>query len=175
MGLAMTYGIVKQNGGFVDVQSVEGLGTTLKLYLPRHAGPIPVAMAEEDNAPLGRGHETILFVEDEASILRVGKMVLESLGYQVLTAAKPSEALRVAEEYDSKLDLLITDVVMPEMNGQELSQRLLAQHPDLRVVFISGYTANLIAPHGVLESGAHFVQKPFTRKALADMVRVALG
>jgi CheY-like chemotaxis protein len=175
LGLATIYGIVTQNGGFVQVQSAPGEGATFTLYLPRTTQTNSQAPFSEPEAPLRRGNETILFVEDEDTILRVGQRLLENLGYRVLAAAKPGDALRLAEEHAGQVQLLLTDVIMPEMNGQELAQRLLALQPDLRVVFISGYTANIIAPHGVLPDGAHFVQKPFTTRTLADMVRKALS
>jgi PAS domain S-box-containing protein len=174
LGLATVYGIVKQNNGFVEVESELGHGTTFKLYLPRHrvtTGPLrPDAMAR----PASRGHETILLVEDEAAILRLTRRMLEAAGYTVLTAGTPGDAIRLAEAYRGEVHLLITDVVMPEMNGRDLAKNLLATHPGMKRLFMSGYTADVIASHGVLDEGVHFIQKPFARQDLATKVRGAL-
>jgi len=176
LGLATVYGIVRQNDGLVNVYSEVGKGTTFRIYLPRcleqghettHAKPVEV--------PPARGHETILLVEDELSILSMGKRTLEKLGYRVLSATSPGEALRVAETHPDGLDLLMTDVVMPEMNGRELAQRIRDLHPEIKLLFMSGYTADVIAHHGVLKEGVHFIQKPFSVAALAHKLRETLA
>ena len=118
--------------------------------------------------------EIVLLVEDEPRIIKMSKMMLEKLGYQVLTAETPTRALDLAAEHAGKIHLLMTDVVMPEMNGRVLAQKLRALYPDLKVLYMSGYTANVIAHHGVLDAGVHFIQKPFSMKSLAARVREAL-
>jgi two-component system, cell cycle sensor histidine kinase and response regulator CckA len=174
LGLATVYGIVKQNEGFINVYSEPGKGTTFRIYLPRHAGEIDSDQKiNVEEIPLGRG-EQVLVVEDEVSILKLAERVLSDLGYRVLLANSPVEALQLAEAHPMDISLLITDVVMPEMNGRELTRRLQARFPELRYLFMSGYTANVIAHHGVLEKGVHFIQKPFSRKELALKVRTAL-
>lgn len=174
LGLATVYGIVKQNKGFINVYSEPGEGTTFKIYLPRHMGDTEQSRASAPaDIPEGRG-ETILLVEDESAIRKMGRMMLEKLGYHVLLAAGPAEALRLAETNANRIDLLITDVVMPEMNGRDLSDQMQARSQGLRVLFMSDYTANAIAHHGVLDQGVNFIQKPFSKKDLAVKVRKAL-
>jgi len=174
LGMATVYGIVKQNDGFINVYSEPGKGTTFKIYLPCYAtNTVPLPVEGPAQAAKG-GTETILLVEDEPMILDLCKTLLEMLGYTVLTARTPSEAIHLVEEHAGQIHLLITDVVMPEMNGLELAKRLFSLYPDLRSLFMSGYTANVIAHRGVLEEGMHFMQKPFTKDDLAAKVRDAL-
>ena len=174
LGLATVYGIIKQNRGFIIVNSEPGHGTAFKIYLPRHAESVGPCQVEGPAQPAGRGHEMILLVEDEPAVLQFGKRALESLGYTVLVASTPGEAIGLAELHAGKLHLLITDVVMPEMNGRDLAKRLLLLYPNLKRLFMSGYTADVIAHHGVLDEGVQFLQKPFTVAALEDKVREAL-
>ena len=174
LGLATVYGIVKQNEGFINVYSEPGKGTTFKIYLPRFAGDAVEPMAASPaETPMGRG-ETVLLVEDEAAILNVGRTMLERLGYTVLTAGTPGEALRQVEAHAAEIQLLITDVVMPEMNGRDLAKLIRDIKPGLKCLFTSGYTADVIAHHGVLDKGVNFLQKPFSMKDLASKVREAL-
>ncbi|MFW5639958.1 MAG: response regulator [Thermodesulfobacteriota bacterium] len=174
LGLATIYGIVKQNYGFINAYSEPDQGTTFKIYLPRHTGKIDRGAAENGpNANRG-GPETILLVEDEPSILNLAKKVLERLGYRVLAAPTPGEAIRIAENFSEEIHLLMTDVIMPEMNGLDLADRLESCYPDLKRLFMSGYTANVIAHHGVLEKGIDFIQKPFSRSEVAAKVREVL-
>lgn len=174
LGLATVYGIVKQNKGFINVYSEPGQGTTFKIYLPRHGlGPEPEREETVNHAAMGS--ETILVVEDEPLILEIATTMLESLGYTVLAASGPADAIRLAREHGGAIQLVMTDVVMPEMNGRLLANHLRAQFPGLRCLFMSGYTANVIAHHGVLDEGVHFIQKPFTLHALAAKIRVALA
>ncbi|MFO7685212.1 MAG: ATP-binding protein, partial [Desulfobacterales bacterium] len=174
LGLPTIYGIVKQNNGFINVYSELGRGTTVKLYLPRYLGRAFMGSQAIAPEPVRQGRETVLLVEDEPSILDLGKLMLEKLGYRVLAAATPGEALAMAETHCGEIDLLMTDVVMPEMNGRDLARRLLSLYPNLNRLFMSGYTANVIAHHGVLDEGVHFIQKPFSFKDLADKVREVL-
>jgi two-component system sensor histidine kinase EvgS len=174
LGLATVYGIVKQNEGFINVYSEPGKGTTIKIYLPRFAGDTKdTETAATAEVPPGKG-ETILLVEDEAVILKLGKRMLEQLGYRVLAANSPEIALELANNHSGKIDLLITDVVMPGMNGRDLALQLQSIQSELRVLFMSGYTANVIAHHGVLDDGIRFMQKPFSQHTLAVSVREAL-
>jgi CheY-like chemotaxis protein len=175
LGLSSVYGVVKQNGGFVNVYSEPGKGTTFEIYLPRFDAEDAAMQVEVQPEPLQGGTETVLMVEDEAPILETGKAMLERLGYKVLAADTPDEAIRLAGEGQGAIHLLFTDVVMPGMNGKELEGRIKAIHPSLKCLYMSGYTANAIAHHGVLDEGVHFIHKPFTMKELAARVREALG
>ena len=174
LGLATVYGIVKQNGGFINVYSEPGQGTTFKLYLPRHESAAEQIDKKGPVASDVRGDEVILLVEDEPAILRMTKMMIERLGYAVLAAQTPGDAIALAREHAGEIHLLVTDVVMPEMNGRDLASKLLACYPNLKSLFMSGYTANVIAHHGVLEEGVQFIQKPFAKQELAKKVREVL-
>jgi PAS domain S-box-containing protein len=176
LGLASVYGAVKQSSGFIYVDSEPGRGTTVTVLLPRYLGKEESARGETDRArPLQRGSETILLVEDEKAVLHLIKRILEEQGFRVLAAGTPSEAIRLAKEPGGEIHLLITDVVMPEMNGRDLAAKLLAFHPRLKCIFMSGYTSDILAPHGVLEAGVHFLSKPFAWKELSAKVREALA
>ena len=174
LGLATVYGIVKQNDGHIDVSSEVGTGTTFAIYLPRHADPGELARAGERRSQVPCGDETILLVEDQPGILRATTRLLEGLGYTVLGATSPKDAVRQAQECARPIHLLLTDVIMPEMNGRDLAKHLTANQPGLRVVFMSGFTANVIAADGVLRDGVHFLQKPFSKSDLGFKVREAL-
>lgn len=175
LGLATVYGIVKQNNGFINVYSEEEKGSTFKIYLPRHAAEGVKELEEEGSSiPVVGGNETILVVEDEPHILGMTKMMLKHLGYEVLSFSSPSEAILLSQKHVGKIDLLLTDVVMPEMNGRELARRLLQMFPHLKTLYMSGYTGNVIADHGVLDEGINFIQKPYTIKVLADQLRKVL-
>ena len=174
LGLATVYGIVRQNGGCIEVDSRPDRGAVFRIYLPRHDGSLPPGTMAGAAEPVAGGTETILLVEDEPLILEMATAMLTPLGYTVLPAATPATALRLAREHAGTIDLLLTDVVMPEMNGRELAARLVEIRPGLRRLFMSGYTADVIASRGVLEEGVEFVQKPFTRKRLVARIRQVL-
>lgn len=174
LGLATVYGIVKQNNGFINVYSEPTHGTTFRIYLPRQEGEAHVIQLE-DNLPLPIGNgEIILVVEDEASILTLNRAMIEQLNYTVLTALTPREALQLAREYGQAIDLLVTDVIMPEMNGRDLARAIAECCPQAKTLFMSGYTANVIAHRGELEPDVHFIAKPFSTGELACAIRAAL-
>ena len=175
LGLSTVYGIVKQNDGFIYVASEPWKGTTFKIYLPQfkaETAQVPSGVAA-GKRPTGK--ETLLLVEDDEAILNLSKMMLEELGYKVLAAPTPRLAIHLVEDHPGDIDLLITDVVMPEMNGRELAEKLSAIRPDLKCLYMSGYTADLIAHHGILDKGVNFIQKPFGRDSFAARVRQVLG
>jgi PAS domain S-box-containing protein len=172
LGLSTVYGIVKQNGGFINVYSEPGFGTTFRIYLPRTLEE--AAAVAEPVAAVRRGSETILVVEDEEAILGLARRSLASLGYRVLAAGNAAEAQKLAEENKGSIDLLITDVVMPEMNGKELAERISTITPGIKCLFMSGYTAEVIAHRGVIDEGVNFLPKPFSLKTLGSKVREVL-
>jgi len=174
LGLATIYGIVKQNNGFIDVNSKPGQGSTFKIYLPRLVAHEEFDKAVPEKKAAAGGTETILLVEDDPSILRMTRMMLEQKGYSVLTAATPSEAIKLAKTHAEKIHLLMTDVVMPEMNGRDLAGEITALYPDIRRLFMSGYTADVIAHQGILDDGVTFIQKPFSMTDMTKKVREVL-
>ncbi|MBN1867919.1 PAS domain S-box protein [Candidatus Sumerlaeota bacterium] len=173
LGLATVYGIVKQNSGLIDVYSEPRKGTTFRVYLPRIEKEAEAVGEEEENL-VASGDEIILLVEDDEMVRRMTAKMLETLGYTVLVAESPDEALRLAEKPEVAIDLLVTDVIMPGMKGTDLRDRIHAVRPGLKVLFMSGYTSNVIVLQGVLEEGVHFVQKPFNLRGLGHEVREAI-
>jgi PAS domain S-box-containing protein len=173
LGLAMVYGIVKQAGGYVGVFSKVGHGTTFKIYLPRIDEPETEAEVEAPMPP--RGWETILLVEDEASLRSIAREILEEHGYRVIDASGPDEAIEIAHRLPDTIHLLVTDVVMPRMNGRVLAESLVAARPTLRVLYMSGYTDDIIAHRGVLESGTQLLEKPFSARTLLARVTTILA
>lgn len=174
LGLATAYGIVKQSNGFIDARSALGKGTVFTIYLPRHVGKAVPARLDGATGTVEPGRETILLVEDEAPLLEVTQRMLEMRGYKVLTASTPGQAIQLAREHAGTIDLLITDVVMPEMNGRDLTKNILSLYPETKRLFMSGYTADVIAHQGVLDKGVFFIQKPFSAQDLAATVRKVL-
>ncbi len=170
LGLPSVYGAVKQNNGFIKVYSEPMQGTTFKIYLPQNHTDKAIHTDKEEAKQTVSGSGTILLVEDEPDILRMVKIMLERIGYVVIPALTPGEAIHQAYEHNGEIDLLMTDVVMPEMNGRDLAKNLLSIYPDIKRLFMSGYTANVIAHHGVLDQGVSFIQKPFSSKDLATKV-----
>lgn len=173
LGLSTIYGIIKQNNGYITVSSDPGQDTIFTIYLPRikaHEDIKDIAVIEKPVL----GSETILLVEDELSILKLGAMILNKSGYTVLDANSPEKAIDIASKHESPIHLLITDVVMPQMNGKLLFEKISIIKPGIKVLFMSGYTADIISNHGVIENGLHFLQKPFSTKTLAATVRKIL-
>jgi len=174
LGLSTVYGIVKQNEGFINVYSEPGTGTTFRIYLPRHTDEAAAAKREAETAvPRGSG-ETVMVIEDEPALLALTEMMLEKLGYRVIAAYKPSEAIKLVNTYEDEIHLLITDVVMPEINCRALAEQLQSCKPNMQVLYMSGYTSDVIAHRGILTDGTHFLQKPFSLKELAVEVRKIL-
>jgi CheY-like chemotaxis protein len=174
LGLATVYGIVKQSGGFLTVHSEPGHGTAFKIYLPAVTGAAPTGKSSQGTRLLARGNETILLVEDEDVVRTMIRVVLQDAGYVVLEASRGDVALRLAEEHVGPVHLLLTDVVMPQMGGRQLVERLAPLRPGLKVLYLSGYTDDAVVRHGVLQAEVAFLQKPFTMAALTNKVRQVL-
>jgi two-component system cell cycle sensor histidine kinase/response regulator CckA len=175
LGLSIVYSIVNQLGGHIWVYTEEGKGTTFKIYLPRAYERMQFPRETRPSlTELPRGQERLLVVEDEPGVLEVAAEALRLQGYTVLTAQSPAEALQLAQSYPEPIHLLVTDVVMPVMSGRELAEYLMRLHPQMRVLYVSGYTENTIVHHGVLETGVHFLPKPYTPAQLIQKVREAL-
>jgi two-component system, cell cycle sensor histidine kinase and response regulator CckA len=174
LGLSMVYGIVKQSGGNIWVYSEPGKGTTFEIYLPRVVEPAENYKRAAIAAHLPKATETVLLVEDAEVVRNVGREILETGGYRVIDAANGRDALLTCEQSTEPIHLLLTDVVMPEMSGHELANQLVSLYPNMRVLYMSGYTEAEIVHHGVLNDGINFIEKPFTPDALALKVRQVL-
>lgn len=176
LGLSTVYGIIRQNNGYINVYSEPGHGSTFRIYLPRHHGADEaIETVTMPESPFVEGRGTILLVEDEPMLMELSRQMIEALGYTVISAGTPGEALILAERHGDKLDLLITDVVMPECNGRELAEKLSNMIPGLKVLYMSGYTANVIVHHGILEDSINFIQKPYSAREMAERIRAALA
>lgn len=174
LGLATVYGIVKQNSGFINVYSEPGKGTTFRIYLPRQQQTAETETIHPvESLPSTQG-ETVLVVEDEEALLTLTVRMLENMHYQVLSATDPQEGIAQARQHSGEIALLITDMVMPGMNGRQLAEQLQQEYPTLKVLYMSGYTANVIAHQGILEEGVHFLPKPFSEQDLAQKIRETL-
>ncbi len=174
LGLATVYGIVKQNNGYIDVYSEVGVGTAFKIYWPRVISESEKVVKTQPEKRVMKGNETILLVEDEKTLLKMTSNMLQLYGYQVLATSVPGDAVQLAREYKGKIHLLLTDIIMPEMNGSDLALQIKAIKKDIKQLFMSGYTANVIAQHGVLEKGVNFIQKPFKTEDLVIKIREVL-
>ncbi|PYT72859.1 MAG: hybrid sensor histidine kinase/response regulator [Acidobacteria bacterium] len=174
LGLATVYGVVKQSGGYIWVESEPGKGASFQIFLPRVEEPATEVTARTPVVKTTRGSETILLVEDSEPLRKLTQSFLESHGFRVLVAQNGEEALQVETRHSGKIDLLLTDVVMPGINGRVLAERLLPRQPAMRVLYISGYTDNFVARHGVLEQGMILLHKPFTEEVLIKKMREVL-
>ena len=175
LGLATTYGSVHQAGGSIEVYSEVGIGTTFKIYLPRVEEQVIIPVNDDLPTDLPGGTETVLIVEDEDILRNLCVRILEHLGYKVLQARNGTEAIVEVQGYGDRIDLLLTDVVMPGMNGSELATQLVLHNPEMKVLFTSGYTEDVISHHGVLAEGVSFIGKPYVPSSLARKVREVLG
>jgi CheY-like chemotaxis protein len=175
LGLATVYGMVKQSGGDIWVYSEPGQGTTFKLYFPRVAEPVSAGWSEEAGPPRQVAGETVMLVEDEAQVRDLEVRMLKQLGYTVLAAANGEEAMDVSHAHAGEIALLVTDVVMPNMSGKQVADAMRSRRPQLKVLFLSGYTENTISHHGVLDSSVDFLSKPFSRETLSNKIRDILS
>jgi signal transduction histidine kinase/ActR/RegA family two-component response regulator len=174
LGLSTVFGIVRQSGGAVDIYSAPGRGTSAKVYLPRINQP-EILESEESRSQAAKGHETILIAEDDEMVRSLVKTTLSNSGYTVLDADGAADAQKISENYRGTIDLLITDVVMPKVNGRDLAARIIRRRGGLKVLYMSGYTDGAVVSNGILDKEIAFLQKPFTPAALTDKVREVLG
>jgi two-component system, cell cycle sensor histidine kinase and response regulator CckA len=174
LGLSTVYGIVEQSGGHITVQSAPGQGATFTIFLPRHLGTVNAGLGPSDRRSLPNGTETLLLVEDEAAVRASARRLLERQGYTVIEARHGADALRIVESGDQPIDLVLTDLVMPEMGGRELVDRLRARQPALKVLYMSGYSERAVTVDGIMPPGTGFIEKPFTIEQLTRRTREIL-
>lgn len=174
LGLATVYGIIRQSGGYIWVYSEVAKGTTFKVYIPR-VKEVLSEVQPEISSPLPLGSGTILLVEDEDSLRELSHRLLEGMGYAVIEAANGADAIRIAGQCADRIQLLVTDVVMPGMSGRELAELLVASHSQMKVLYVSGHTDDVIMHYAILKPGVAFLQKPFTRDGLAKKIQEVLG
>jgi two-component system cell cycle sensor histidine kinase/response regulator CckA len=175
LGLATVFGIVRQSGGSVWVYSEVGIGSSFKIYLPRVDAALAVSPSTGKIEKVDRGSLAILIVEDDLALLHVTRRSLEEVGYAILSAGSPAEAIQISASHSGPIDLMVTDVVMPGMSGPQLARHLSPLRPEMKVLYVSGYTDDAIVHHGVLESGLAFLQKPFSPLTLARKVAEVLA
>jgi CheY-like chemotaxis protein len=175
LGLATVYGIVKQSEGYVYVYSEPGRGTSVKIYLPLVNEAVSSPRSQLSAVPLPQGSGTVLLVEDEEGVRKMSHRVLREAGYEVLVARGGDEALEIGRQHPGRIDLLVTDVVMPRMSGRQLADNFVRQRPGLRVLYTSGYTDDAIVHHGVLDEGVNFIEKPFSPAQLVAAVARVLA
>jgi CheY-like chemotaxis protein len=174
LGLATTYGIVKQNNGFINVYSEPKTGTTFRIYFPRCRTDEEQNIENKKTKDVSGGNETILLVEDERNIRIITQKFLEKHGYNVLLAAEPTKAIKKASEYPGKIDLLLSDIIMPIMNGPEMAEKLKKTRPEMKQLFMSGYTANVVSQSEILDENINFLSKPFSSETLTTKIRAIL-
>ncbi len=174
LGLATVYGVVKQSGGYIEVESEIGLGAEFKIYLPQAEGPLEPEVSQGARIELPGGQETILLVEDESALRTMTRSILQNFGYTVLEANDGAQAAAISAQYDGVIHLMLTDVIMPGINGRDLAVQVSAARPAIKIVYMSGYTGQ-VPGHGVLPAGSHFLPKPFTRESLVHKLREALN
>ena len=174
LGLATVYGIVKQSDGYIWVYSEPRIGSTFKIYLPRVDAEVSLEETSGATSQLPSGSETVLLVEDDRAVRMLASEMLQMNGYKVLPARDGPEALELIRGHNRPIHLLLTDVVMPQMSGRQLAESIAGIHPEIRVLYMSGYTDGVIAHHGVLDDGVAYLQKPFTADCLARKVREVL-
>ena len=175
LGLATVYGIVQQSGGILQVDSHPGKGSTFRIFFPHQTGVTGDAPSPDDNPSFAaRGTETILIVEDEETLLQTASRMLTSMGYTILATLSPEKALQIVDERNGAIDLVLSDVIMPGLSGPAMVQTMLERHPGIKCLFMSGYTANLIAQEGIRTDSVNYLPKPFSRNTLAQKVREVL-